>query len=473
MKTNEIFSPTGEPLTLNRGIALPFGDAAAQRAALGVPLRDSDDKIAESELPAAVARVSQIVKLKPPTIWLPEVAAASANQPFVYGINRWGTIGGLPFTVLFPSFRWGNVTPSAYYQIFRLCPGFTAFQNSFMVNTASDGRLQVRLINSPTVPLNGARVMTSTEVFADLLTDDSCILLSMPRSAPPTVEIDGEEVAMTESVSTLGTPPSDWTMSLTDTFTAINTYGSGFGSLSIEFTPPIILLGTLSEAERAEFARSRRLPRWATFPCKPGNQNSGSLVIGQRYRITTTGGTFTSVGAANNDAGTEFIATGDTPTWGTGTVQPLGMLAHWQAPVMGSRIVEDATRQGTEMVLRNAAWSTVPGHKVRLTGTLTWSAASNAQHVIGVAENLWRHARVRIDSINLTSTANVTVDIGNQNTADYYVDDASLVANTPHEATLIKRYPAGTADNELRLLIKPTASFTGSISVVVEATVMP
>ena len=34
-----------------------------------------------------------------------------------------------------------------------------------------------------------------------------------------------------------------------------------------------------------------------------------------------TGGTFTGVGAADNNVGTEFVATGTTPTWGTGAVQ--------------------------------------------------------------------------------------------------------------------------------------------------------
>jgi hypothetical protein len=49
--------------------------------------------------------------------------------------------------------------------------------------------------------------------------------------------------------------------------------------------------------------------------------NSDSLVVGAIYRITLTGGgaDWTNVGAANNNVGTIFTATGTTPTsWGTG-----------------------------------------------------------------------------------------------------------------------------------------------------------
>ncbi|MFZ5805847.1 MAG: hypothetical protein ACOY3I_01375 [Verrucomicrobiota bacterium] len=51
-----------------------------------------------------------------------------------------------------------------------------------------------------------------------------------------------------------------------------------------------------------------------------GTITSGSLTVGTWYRIgsATGGADFTGVGAANNNVGTEFQATGTTPTWGTG-----------------------------------------------------------------------------------------------------------------------------------------------------------
>jgi len=49
---------------------------------------------------------------------------------------------------------------------------------------------------------------------------------------------------------------------------------------------------------------------------------SGTLVIGEKYKIiTNTGMTVTNVGAADNNVGTIFTATGTTPTaWGTGSL---------------------------------------------------------------------------------------------------------------------------------------------------------
>lgn len=52
---------------------------------------------------------------------------------------------------------------------------------------------------------------------------------------------------------------------------------------------------------------------------------TGTLTIGKRYEILSAGGTFTNVGAANNNVGTLFIATGTTPTaWSTGTLRQAG-----------------------------------------------------------------------------------------------------------------------------------------------------
>jgi hypothetical protein len=57
-------------------------------------------------------------------------------------------------------------------------------------------------------------------------------------------------------------------------------------------------------------------------PAQANYENEGPLVIGQSYFIDDNlplvdGGTdFTNVGAANNNSGTWFIATGTTPIWG-------------------------------------------------------------------------------------------------------------------------------------------------------------
>jgi|DEB0MinimDraft_6_1074348.scaffolds.fasta_scaffold00861_14 hypothetical protein len=50
--------------------------------------------------------------------------------------------------------------------------------------------------------------------------------------------------------------------------------------------------------------------------------SSGYVNVGDRYRITNNigGADFTEVGAADNEIGTEFIATNINPTWGSGTL---------------------------------------------------------------------------------------------------------------------------------------------------------
>jgi hypothetical protein len=59
-------------------------------------------------------------------------------------------------------------------------------------------------------------------------------------------------------------------------------------------------------------------------PAQANYTNLEPLVIGQSYEITDNssleddGTDFTNVGAANNNVGTFFIATGTTPIWGTG-----------------------------------------------------------------------------------------------------------------------------------------------------------
>ena len=63
--------------------------------------------------------------------------------------------------------------------------------------------------------------------------------------------------------------------------------------------------------------------------------SSGSLTVGKRYRIGASGGTFTGVGAANNTVGTEFIATGTSPTWSTGSLVQIGCVGNWGSEGLG------------------------------------------------------------------------------------------------------------------------------------------
>ena len=54
----------------------------------------------------------------------------------------------------------------------------------------------------------------------------------------------------------------------------------------------------------------------------PSDVKDVNLVVGEKYKIRTAGGNWTNVGADDNNVGTEFVATGTTPTsWGDGVLQ--------------------------------------------------------------------------------------------------------------------------------------------------------
>lgn len=63
------------------------------------------------------------------------------------------------------------------------------------------------------------------------------------------------------------------------------------------------------------------------FLAETNTQTSGAIVSGRRYEILSNGGgaDFTPSGAANNTVGTIFVSNGVTPTWGSGSLELLGL----------------------------------------------------------------------------------------------------------------------------------------------------
>jgi hypothetical protein len=78
-----------------------------------------------------------------------------------------------------------------------------------------------------------------------------------------------------------------------------------------------IVYSTLRVGENGASATFNAL---AATQFSKNNITGGSLVVGSGYTIISNSGgaNFTNVGAANNDIGTVFKATGTNPTWGTG-----------------------------------------------------------------------------------------------------------------------------------------------------------
>jgi len=69
----------------------------------------------------------------------------------------------------------------------------------------------------------------------------------------------------------------------------------------------------------------------------PKNSVFSSITQGLNYRIeSNTTGDFINIGASNNNVGTQFIATGDTPTsWGDGVL--------WETPEITATVLENST----------------------------------------------------------------------------------------------------------------------------------
>lgn len=96
-----------------------------------------------------------------------------------------------------------------------------------------------------------------------------------------------------------------------------------------------------------------------------GVLSSGTLTIGDKYIIkTNTGSNFTGVGAANNNIGTTFVATGTTPTWGTGSLGSLSYTAVNTNPTLtdGQFMIAtnaDSDANGTNDGLHDLAWNAI------------------------------------------------------------------------------------------------------------------
>jgi len=99
--------------------------------------------------------------------------------------------------------------------------------------------------------------------------------------------------------------------------------------------------------------------------------SGSSLIVGESYVIlNNSGSNFTGVGAANNNVGTVFVASGANPTWGTGSVGSLSYSKISTNPTLADGQFMIATNVGTD------------GNPSGL-HDLAWNALANA--VIGTA----------------------------------------------------------------------------------------
>lgn len=228
------------------------------------------------------------------------VALDGANSgSYVGGIL--GTIGTEDFTIhqrcVFPS-----AAPSTVWGLFFVGSnnGSTSTEG-FGAEIITSGRFRVFLYGSTLTDYRLAEVSSAN--LAPYLGLEVDVVITRSGS---TLKIYFNGTEMTYVEGTNGTPPA-WSGIVTSSrynlgiFTSAQVYG---GSISI------FRIGNraISAAEVTDILRG---PKVADVGGSFTVLNSGTFSIGRRYRIAShTDGNFTSVGAADNNVGTEFVATG-------------------------------------------------------------------------------------------------------------------------------------------------------------------
>jgi len=101
--------------------------------------------------------------------------------------------------------------------------------------------------------------------------------------------------------------------------------------------------------------------------------------------------------------------------------------------------------------------------------TNTWSASSAGQYVGGINENIFPSDNIRIEWIRFeTETTGVNITLGDQSDTDRYVESVAL-ENELDVSSPAKRNHDGT---NLKLVITPSGSYTGSIKTTVKYTLV-
>lgn len=212
---------------------------------------------------------------------------------------------------------------------------------------------------------------------------------------------------------------------------------------------------------------------WPSIPAGT-TATSGSLVIGIRYRITTfvAGDDFTNVGSASNASGVEFIATGTTPTvWAnSSTLTVLGLIFAPDQREVGIGYQWHGTSQTgatkDDLTLQNGTLWALPseqGSYVR--ATLTWAGTHEAKSLLGQVAIPPNAVITTIVTTASAGSAGAGLTVGSVTTPNLFVT-ANTYTTAKKVHTLATQLPAGTATNDLSLVLDPDdQNYTGTIQV--------
>jgi len=204
---------------------------------------------------------------------------------------------------------------------------------------------------------------------------------------------------------------------------------------------------------------------------KWGNQTpitSGTLEIGKNYIIDTyvAGDDFTNVGGTNV-SGSEFIATGDTPTtWANGsslrrTGATLALEPPGIQPSPGQWFDSSSNKLHALQPLTGSSL-TLSKRDFQVRGTVTWSGSHELKHITGIDQAVLP-PNAYIESIIGVITGDTIEDIiiGDGSAGDRFVTITTGLAAGTVTFTIANHITDGT---NYKLTVDPDANFTGSIA---------
>lgn len=198
---------------------------------------------------------------------------------------------------------------------------------------------------------------------------------------------------------------------------------------------------------------------------------SGTITTGKAYRITAAGGTFTGVGSADNSIGTTFVATGTTPTWGTGAVVRAGAVCHYDADAdgIGYQLHDQSTNKLDAILTTTGVSWTKPARQGYVRGTLTWAGTHEAKSLLGQralpASTTEGYAVTFITTKATAGSSGSGVTVGVTSNAALFVAANSYTTTKKLHAIANSGVGSGITDNETTITVDPdTANFTGSIT---------
>lgn len=263
-----------------------------------------------------------------------------------------------------------------------ILPGFTSFdtvaqqvimtrrrsagQAEFSVNLNTDGSISLILFDS-----GGTANRTSF--------DSSANLIESNRFYSIIIAFDGNGVVFYINGKAYPSTPDIVGNGFTNTFTdsaAFLQFGARYTDSPSDlffngmfFGISAILNFCINSTEAALLFRNHNLlkqSKWSSVDYQ--NALSGSLTVGQEYRIVSnTGLNVTNVGASSNLVGTRFVATGSSPTsWGSGALKAIGCMWAGDFEKGESGIFEDFINNAIvpiPMIAQGSGW--IQAHKER------------------------------------------------------------------------------------------------------------